>query len=150
MRIQGQFLLIIVHSLWIVTRVENNVRQLPLKTSVVDPISLHPDPDLSFHVNLDPVPDPALGFCWPKIEKNLLKKCILFWSKTTIYCTLLYLLLKGCPSYRSSLQPSKENIQHFKNEICKLFLFLWVFFALLDPTNPDPDPQHCKKQYFTN
>jgi hypothetical protein len=36
-----------------------------------------------------------------------------------------------------SLQLSKENILHFKNEIFSLFSpFLWVIFALLDP---DPD-----------
>jgi hypothetical protein len=40
-------------------------------------------------------------------------------------------------SYRRSLQPSKENIQHFKLEISSLFLFLRVIFALL---YPDPDP----------
>jgi hypothetical protein len=56
------------------------------------------------------------------------------------------------------LKPSKENNQHFKNEIINFFLFLWVIFSLLDPDpdcesgsgdpidsgyNPDPDPQHC-------
>jgi hypothetical protein len=41
-------------------------------------------------------------------------------------------LHKRCPSYRKSLQPSKELIQLF-------FLFLWVNIALLDP-DLDPDP----------
>jgi hypothetical protein len=36
----------------------------------------------------------------------------IFGSKTTIYLSLG--LHKGFPSYRRSLQPSKENIQHFK------------------------------------
>jgi hypothetical protein len=35
-----------------------------------------------------------------------------FGSKTTIYLSLG--LHKGSPSYRRSLQPSKENFQHFK------------------------------------
>ncbi len=46
-------------------------------------------------------------------------------------------LHKGRPNYRISLQPSKENIQHF--ETCNFFTFLSIFlflrdiFALLDP-----------------
>jgi hypothetical protein len=35
-----------------------------------------------------------------------------FKSKIAIYLSLG--LHKGCPSYRRSLQPSKETIQHFK------------------------------------
>jgi hypothetical protein len=42
----------------------------------------------------------------------------------TVYLSLD--LHKGRPSYRESLQTSKENIQHF-------FLFLWVIFTILDP-----------------
>jgi hypothetical protein len=42
-----------------------------------------------------------------KIEKNLLLK-----KKPTNYLSLS--LHKGFLSYRRSLQPSKENIQHFK------------------------------------
>ncbi len=47
---------------------------------------------------------------WEKItaEKNL----VFFWSKIAIYLSLG--LHKGHPSYRRSLLPSKENIQHFK------------------------------------
>jgi hypothetical protein len=50
-------------------------------------------------------PDP--GFWWPKTEgKNTADIFyIIFWLKIAIYL---------CPSYRRSLQPSKENIQHFK------------------------------------
>jgi hypothetical protein len=40
------------------------------------------------------------------------KKLIFFGSKTTIYLSLG--LQKGRPSHRRSLQPSKENIHHFK------------------------------------
>jgi hypothetical protein len=46
-------------------------------------------------------------------------------EKTTIYLSLG--LYKGRPSYRRSLQSSKENMK-FLN----FFLFLWVIFALLD------------------
>ncbi len=70
--------------------------------------------------------------------------------------------IKGSPSYRRSLQPSKENIQYFKKWNLEIFLFVWVIFALWirirtanpDPdtgsrdtieskSNPDPDPKHC-------
>ncbi len=68
-----------------------------------------------------------------------------FWSKTAIYLSLG--LPKGRPSYRRSLQPSKENIQQFKTwKFLYFFLFLWVIFDPLDPDpstqiNADPDPQ---------
>jgi hypothetical protein len=53
-----------------------------------------------------------------------------FWVEIAIY---LYLgIREGHLSYRRSLQPSKENILHFKHEISSLFLILWVIFALLD------------------
>jgi hypothetical protein len=61
-----------------------------------------------------------------------------FWSKIAIYLSLG--LHKGRPSYRRSLQPSKENIQHIKRWnllFNNCFLFLCAIFALLDP---DPDP----------
>jgi hypothetical protein len=53
------------------------------------------------------------------MTKNLRRKktakkfvYIFFLSKIAIYLSLG--LHKGRPSYRRSLQPSKENIQHFK------------------------------------
>jgi hypothetical protein len=69
--------------------------------------------------------------------------CLLFFI---INCNFyLFLgLLKERPSYGRSLQPSKENIQHFKKlNFLTFFLFLWVIVALLDPNpgtplNPDP------------
>ncbi len=99
---------------------------------------------------------------WKKITaENFFK--FFFWSKTSIYLSLG--LHKVYPSYRRSLQFSKEAIQHFKTwtftNYCLLF---WVIFALLDPdpdpyseygsgstlpieygsnTDPDPDPQPC-------
>ncbi len=53
------------------------------------------------------------------------------------------LLHKGPQSYRRSLRPSKENIQHFKTCFLFFFVFLWVIFALPDPEseswlNPNP------------
>jgi hypothetical protein len=48
-----------------------------------------------------------------KIKKTLqMKKNAVFLSKTATYLSIG--LHKGRPSYRRSLQPSKENIQHFK------------------------------------
>jgi hypothetical protein len=56
-----------------------------------------------------------------KIEKKCaVEKKMIFFDKN---CNILRLgLHKGLPSYRRSLQPSKENIQHFK--IRKLLTFL--------------------------
>jgi hypothetical protein len=57
--------------------------------------------------------------------RQRLKNCILFVSKPP----------------REGLQPSNENIQHFKPFLH--FFQLWVIFALLD-TNPDPvDQNQC-------
>ncbi len=55
-----------------------------------------------------------LGFDDQKLEK------IYSWKKIAIY--LSQGLPKGRPSYRRSLQPSKENICHFKT---------WIFFAFV-------------------
>ncbi len=70
-------------------------------------------------------------------------------------CNLLFPgLIKGRPSYRRSLQPSKENIQHFETwKFWTFFLFLWVIFALLDPdpnplTRLNPDPKHWLPYLF--
>jgi hypothetical protein len=71
---------------------------------------------------------------WKKFTAEKKKK---FLSKATIYLSLC--LHKGCPSYRRSLQPSKENIQHLKHEIKKKKTFFVGHFALLDPV-PDKDP----------
>ena len=92
---------------------------------------------------------------WKKITAE--KKFIFFGSKTAIYLSLG--LHKVCPSYRRSLQFSKEAIQHFKTwTFTNYCLRLWVIFALLDSdpdseygsgstdpieygSNTDPDPQ---------
>jgi len=79
--------------------------------------------------------------------------------KTTIYLSLG--LHKGRPSYKRSLQLSKENMLAFqKRKFLNFFILLWVIFALLasDPdseyesgstdlikSESNPDPKPCKK-----
>ncbi len=100
------------------------------------------DPDIhliririqNFRLNTDPDP----GFWWPKNCTKFTAEIFFYFfgSKTTIYLSLG--LHKGRPSYRRSLQLSKENIHHCKHEIFKFFLLLRVIFALLTWLNPDP------------
>ncbi len=72
------------------------------------------------------IPIRIQGFFDQKFKKfyNSHKKN--FKSKTTIYLSLV--LHKGRPSYKRSLQLSKENIQHFKTWNFLIFLLLWVIF----------------------
>ncbi len=67
------------------------------------------------------------------------KKIKFFWSKTTIY--LSRGLYKGHPSYRRSLQLSKENIQHFKTWNFLIFFYFCGSLALLN-LDPDPDSEY--------
>ncbi len=95
-----------------------------------------PDP------NLDPDPNPIRiqGLNDQKFKKKLQLKNFFFFfgSKTAIYLSLG--LHKVYPSYRRSLQLSKEAIQHFKTwTFTNFFLLLWVIFSLL---NPDPDSEY--------
>jgi hypothetical protein len=64
--------------------------------------------------NPDPDPIRIQGFNDQKLKKKLQlkKKLNFFLSKTAIFLSLG--LHKVCPSYRRSLQVSKEAIQHFK------------------------------------
>jgi hypothetical protein len=62
------------------------------------------------HLRLNTNPDP--GFHDQKIEKITAEKKIVKDKKTTVYLSLG--LHKERPSYRRSLQISKEAIQHFK------------------------------------
>jgi hypothetical protein len=111
--------------------------------------------------SLDPDPIRIQGFKNQKLKNNYTWKIffIFFGSKNTIYLSLG--LHKERPSYRRSLQLSKEAIQHFKTLILKKCLPLWFIFALLDPdpdsesgstdpiesgSNPDPDPQPFQQQ----
>ncbi len=83
-----------------------------------------------FRLNTDPDPYPDLRFFMAKIGKSVqLKICLP--SKIAIYLSLG--LHKGRPCYRRSLQPSKENIQHFKPwnfltffYFCGSFLPFWI------------------------
>ncbi len=98
------------------------------------------------------IPDPDLGsgsrLLWPKIDKKLLlkKNNKFFGSKTTIY--LSQGLHKGRPSYRRSLQPSKQNIQYLKTwkfwtffNFCGSFLPSWIRIRIRNlNADPDPDP----------
>ncbi len=81
-------------------------------------------------------PDSGSRVWWPKIEKIHCLKFNFYFSKIAIYLSLG--LHKGRPSYRKSLQPSREHPILKNMKILDFFLFLWVIFALLDP---DPDPQ---------
>ncbi len=119
-----------------------------------------------FRPNADPDPDPIririqsgsrvlMTKSWKKVTAE--KKFNFFLSKTTIYLSLG--LHKGRPSYRRSLQLSKENIQHFKTcnfwiffYFCGSFLPSWIRIQIRIPnTDPDPltwlnpDPKHCMK-----
>jgi hypothetical protein len=91
--------------------------------------------------SLNTNPDPDSGFWWPKIGKNytVLKQKLIPICLMKISFNLSIGLHKGQPSYWRTLQPSKENIQHYMKFLN--FLFLWLMFAFL---NPDPDPQHLK------
>ncbi len=102
------------------------------------------DPDPAFFIIADPDSGSGSRLLWPKIDKKLLlkKKLNFFGSKTTIYLSLG--LHKERPSYRRSLQPSKENIQYLKTwkfwtffYFCGLFLPSWIRIRNL---NADPDP----------
>ncbi len=98
-------------------------------------LRIDPDPD--------PDPDPAQHFSWipvsipiyvltTKIDKKLqLRKNSIFLSKTAIYLSLG--LHKGSklqekPSALKREHPALKNMKFLK-----LFLFLWVIFALQDP-----------------
>ncbi len=101
------------------------------------------DPHSAFFVIADPDPVPVPWFWWSKIEKKsqLANFFILFWTKIAIYLSQVH--HKGRPSYRRSLQPSKENIQHFKT--WRVFNFYGTFFPSwihiwIHILNADPDP----------
>ncbi len=92
------------------------------------------------------------GFNDQKLKKITAEKKI-FGSKTTIY--LSPGLHKERPRYRSSLQLSKEAIQHFKTWTFNIFFYFlgsflpsWIRIPNPDPltpiesgSSPDPDPQ---------
>ncbi len=71
---------------------------------------------------------PNPGFWWPKNKnKNYSWKFFFFCNLTYPYPSIKYRYVQ----VQKSLQPSKENIQHFKTwNFLIFFLFLWVIFAL--------------------
>ncbi len=98
------------------------------ETSVVDRIHPNTNSDPAFQV----IPDPDRIRIQVFDDQKLRKKYIwiFFWSKIAIYLSLG--LHKGRPSYRRSLQPSKENIQHIN--LFNFFLFLWVKIKVHAPS----------------
>ncbi len=96
-------------------------------------------------LNTDPDLDPIRiqGFYDQKFQKIYSWKYF-FSSKTTIYLSLGF--HEGRPSYRRSLQPSKENIQRFKRwnlltffYFLRSFLLSWIQIRIQgSPLNPDP------------
>ncbi len=79
------------------------------------PLPIVSDPDPAYqaeYTDLDPDPIRIEGFNNKKIEKFTAEKSDIFLSKIANYLSLG--LQKGLPSYRRSLQPSKEKIQHFE------------------------------------
>jgi hypothetical protein len=83
------------------------------------------------------------------IKKFIKNYC---WKKNYIFLdqklqfTIFLGLHKGRPSYRRSLQPSKENIQYLKTwkfwtffYFCGSFLSSWIRIRNLNAV-PDPDP----------
>jgi hypothetical protein len=88
----------------------------------VDPYSFFTDPDPEFDVGdqygsgygSGSNPIRIQGFNAQKFKKKMTAEIFFYFfiSKTAIYLSLG--LHKVCPSYRRSLQYSKEAIQHFK------------------------------------
>ncbi len=82
-----------------------------------------------FRLNTDPDPVFLMTKNWKNVQLKIF--LIFFWSKITIFLSIG--LHKGRPSYRRNLQPSKENIQHFKTlssstffYFCESFLSSWI------------------------
>ncbi len=104
------------------------------------------DPDPEFYLIADPDSGSGSRVWWSKIEKNLLLEILFLFSRSKIAIYLSLGLHKGRPSYRRSLQPSKENIQHFKRwKFCPFFNFFgsflpsWIRIRIRN-LYADPDP----------
>ncbi len=83
-----------------------------------------------FSQQILPFPGQCCGSGFTESPDPAFQADIFFWSKIPIYLSLG--LLKGRPSYRRSLQSSKENIQHFKKwNLLTFYTFLWVIFTQL-------------------
>jgi hypothetical protein len=104
------------------------------QSSVTDTDSFNPDPA----VQVNPDPDP--GFDDQKLKQIQMKifYIYIFLIKIAVYLSLG--LHKGRPSYRRSLQPSKENILHFKHENSLLFSTFVGHFCLPGSGSGSWDP----------
>ncbi len=100
--------------------------------------------------SLSPNPCPAFFSGYRSGSRLLMTLKNIFYEKNDIFLfkIAIYLSLgfrKGRPSYRRSLQPSKENIQHLKTWN---FLTFSIFVGYFFPPEPDPltwlnpDPKH--------
>jgi hypothetical protein len=90
------------------------------------------DTDPEFQVNPDQIR--IQGFDDQKLKKKTQLKFFSLFFEQKLQFTFTQAFPKGRPSYSRSIQPSKEDIQYFKNEIyVHFFLSLWASFALLDP-----------------
>jgi hypothetical protein len=103
-----------------------------LTGSVADPDSLTPDPDPAFYLNSNPEPDMVsdLGLWWPKIKKKLLQ---------------LKKIHKDHPSYRRSLQPSKEIPNSDPDPLT------WLNpdpIRIRNTTDRDPNTSQIRKRLF--
>jgi hypothetical protein len=102
------------------------------RNRVSGPHWINPDPDLAFFL----IPDP--GFDDLKLKKFIAENLIsIFLIKNCIL--LIPRIHKGRPSYRRSLQPSKENIQYLKTwkfwtffYFCGSFLPSWIRIPLFE------------------
>ncbi len=83
--------------------------------------------------------DPDPWFWLPKTGKNLqLKKIEYFFDQKLQFAYLSLSFYNGRPSNRRSLQPSKENIQHFKTWDFLFFFYFCVSFLPSWIRIPDP------------
>ncbi len=87
------------------------------------------------------------GYLWLKVGKKYSGKFFLsfFWWKIAIYLSLG--LLKSRPSQRRSLQPTKENIQHFKKLNLSIFVGHFCPPGSGSGSNPDTDPVSTKPAF---
>ncbi len=98
-----------------------------------------PDPAFEAEYRSESGSNPDQGFWWPKIEEKKFRA-----KKNLIFFTTVYLSLgfqKGRPSYRRSLYPSKENIQHFKTWIFFIFFSSIVGHFCPPGSGSDPDSE---------
>ncbi len=103
--------------------------------------------------------NPNPGFDDQKLTKKFVAGKKMLWiKKVAIYLSLR--LCKGRPGYRRSLQPSKENIQHFKTWNFSTFFSIFVGHfcppgsgstdLIKSRSNPDPEHWHSATNKRSN